>query len=95
MADTKEKSNAPIQEQIKAASETTVDKVDQNSPAFLEAAQSNPNTQMQAEIGKTVGQGENLYFFPDLQKSVVAKSFDEALKQVQSELDALKNEGNK
>lgn len=39
-------------------------------------------------------EGENLYFFPDIQKSVVAKSAEEATKQVQAELDALKKEGN-
>lgn len=44
---------------------------------------------------KVVGDGENLYFFPDIQKSVVAKTQEEAQIQVQSELDAFKKEQDK
>lgn len=36
----------------------------------------------------------NLYFFPDIQKSVEATSIEEAQKQVQAELDAFAKEGN-
>lgn len=107
MADSKDKSNtseveatpelevAPsVAEEVQEASTTPVADVDQGSPLELEAAVGNPNEQQQAEVDKPVGPGENLYFFPDLQKSVVATSLEAAQQQVQGELDTLKNEGN-
>lgn len=100
MADNKDKPTEPENNPVAEAPKVnpvvaTVATVDQGSPAQLEEAKHDPNPEMQAEVDKPVGPGENLYFFPDLQKSVVAKSMAEATKQVQAELDALKNEENK
>jgi len=88
MADKDKNTNTPVDE-------TPVNEVDQNSPAELEEAKNDPNPQMQAEVDKPVGEGQNLYFFPDIQKSVVASSMEEAVSMVQADLDALKSEENK
>ena len=98
MADKNQNTNQEVEttaDTENAISETkTVEQVDQLSAAQLENAISNPDKQMLATGDKVVGDGENLYFFPTIQKSVVATSLEAATAQVQTELDAL-NEGNK
>lgn len=98
MADSKNNTNtedtvaevAPTEAQL---SVTPVQDVDQGSPAQLEEADYRPDLQLLGDV--SLKPGENLYFFPDIQKSVTAKSLEDATKQVQTELDAIKSEENK
>lgn len=90
MADSKENTNKePVNAEVTPL-ETPVVALENQA---VEVTPSNPDKQMLGDF--KLEDGENLYFFPDIQKSVVAKSLENATNQVQSEIDAAHKEENK